>query len=833
MRVRRDLAGEDDRRPKTVALSVDSEGKVVPKQVSVELTFRNKSKRAIKGVQVLSVDPEPVDPTQALDQLAFPKGTPKLPTFPIQIGTVAAGLTVSRTLKLTVTGDGKYQLRVLALFNDSAAPGGNGRATAVGGQFEVTVPPLFFAAKVAADNVTEVGGEPYVKGGATWYASGTIKDESSYQRLCVLPLIPSLVGNAAATGPVDITAPGSVRQIGGPFAGALRPGQEVSLSMFVDTSRDGTTLGKVAFAPKATLLDANGACDSNTAGGLTKLAPGDLTIPKGGADLAVHVDLSQLLAAPASGLANVVNFYGGLTQNFYGDTFDQVLDVVALARSADSTPAVYKLLSGLLPGTPQAGKLAQATVQAAQLVYTASEVYANYWRTATQTEKDSLYCQLGNVLYNISGDFFANAKGEVESLAAPWMNKMESAYGSGDDAQIWHLWGQASGTAVQQVLTLALTEFLATRIAKTAPALEKIAAAETKAWQATEAAAQAAVPANAVLAPATVLETVPPGALLGLADEGSLWGIDAAADTAVGDIAVGNDVVIGVRGRSAGSIQKLENGSVWKHEKLKPKNVDEIDVDWLGFKKADMSEVRFRTYTPEQEAAIRANVAKSGLSEADQTAIIDRLETRLDEKKYVAKIEGYSKKGQINVGFNYRDNGINRPSTSILRKFDLESAEIGAEGDIPAGGTYYTPYQENPAAAKLVKNGGKIPPDCKPLLLSVLCTVTGDVDGVYITSVDGGPVPKDKLLKVYAELQAAGWQHPETLTWINDQGQFFFGAKAKILKGLEQGGGEAMVEFGPDGKRRATYLNLDKSSLLTSNNYYVRVVGGYTDYTHP
>jgi hypothetical protein len=115
----------------------------------------------------------------------------------------------------------------------------------------------------------------------------------------------------------------------------------------------------------------------------------------------------------------------------------------------------------------------------------------------------------------------------------------------------------------------------------------------------------------------------------------------------------------------------------------------------------------------------------------------------------------------------------------------------------------------------------------------VLCTVTGDTDGVYITSVDGGPVPKDTLLKVYAELQAAGWQHPETLTWINDQGQFYFGAKAKILKGLEQGGGEAMVEFGPDGKRRATYLDLDQSSLLGTNNYYVRVVGGYTDYTHP
>jgi len=826
--------------PSVVALTVDDTGKVVPKQVAVKVTFTNNSQRPIKGVQLLSLNPEPVDPTQALDHLAFSKGTSTQPTFPIRIGTIAAGASSPPIgLHLTVTGDGKYQLRALALFSDPATPGGNGRLTAIGGQFEATVPPLFFSTKVDPTTVTMVGGEPYVKGGATWYALGTIKDESSFQHLCVSPIAPSLVGNAAATGPVDITAPGSVRQIGGPFAGALRPGEDVSLSMFVDTSRDGATLGKVAFAPKAALLDANGTCTSATFGGLKKLAPADLTIPKGGAELAVHVNLSQPLVAPANGFVKVVNFYGGYVQNLYGDTFDQVLDVVALARSADSTPAEYKLLGTLLAPSlgPQAGKVAQATVQAAQAVYTAGEVYASYWRTASAADKQSVFTQAASVLSRVGGDFWSGVQGTVIAQATPFMNKLETAYATGDDATVWRLWGNATGSVVQQVVTLVVTEVIAARVVQEAPQLEKIAAAETKAWEATEAAAEAAVPANSVLPPNTVLETVPPGSLLGLVDEEPLWGIDATADTAMGKVAVDNDVVIGVRGRSPGTIQKLERGSVWKNEKIKPKNVNDIDVNWLGFNKDDLSEVRFRTYTPEQEAAIRANVANSGLSDAEQAAIIDRLETRLSEKQYVATIEGFSKKGQINVGFNYRDNGVNRPSTSVLRKFDLESYSIDAQttagGHIPAGGTYYTPYQENPAAAKLVKNGGRLPPDCKQLLLTVLCTITGDTDGVYITNVDGGPVPKDKLLKVYAELQAAGWQHPETLTWINDQGQFYFGKKKKILQGLEQGGGESMVEFGPDGKRRATYLDLDQSSLLGTNDYYVRVVGGYTDYTHP
>jgi hypothetical protein len=81
---------------------------------------------------------------------------------------------------------------------------------------------------------------------------------------------------------------------------------------------------------------------------------------------------------------------------------------------------------------------------------------------------------------------------------------------------------------------------------------------------------------------------------------------------------------------------------------------------------------------------------------------------------------------------------------------------------------------------------------------------------------------------IYAKLQEAGWQHPETLTWINNQGEFLFGKKTEILQGLEQGSGEAMIEFAPDGVRRATYLDLSQSSLLAPNEFRLRVVGGYT-----
>ena len=801
--------------PYTVDLKVDDHGKVLAEQIDVKVTVTNTTTAPVAGVQLLSLRPVPVDPTQQLDQLAFARTD-----LPVSIGTLAAKASSTKTFHLDVTGDGKYEVKALALFNDAAAAGGNGRATATGGRFEAVVPALYYSAKRDSDHVSLRGGEPYVRAGATWYTSATLKNESSYRRLCVLPMLPTLGGNAAAAGPVNI-ADASVRSVGGPFAGVLEPGQKVSLSMFVDTSAEGSTTSSVQLLPSAVELGRSDTCDQKTAAGLSRLKADDTTVVKDSEKFDVHVDVSVPLVAPSSPLTNTVNFFGGVGQSLFVDTFEQMASVVALAHSASSTADEYAALNVLVPG---GGYAYAASVKAAQLIYTAGDVYAGYWRNATAAEKDSVISRAGNFLSSVTGDFFTNAKGAVEDTASPFMSKLEHAYATGDDAEVWHLWGQVGGHVLQQAVTLVFVEVLGAKIASSAPELESVATKAGEEWAAKPATVAAE---TSTLSPATALSEVPPGTVLTFAEEEALWGMDATADASLATIAKEEEIVIGVRGRSPGSVAKLEQGSVWKNEAIKPKNVNDIDVQWLGFKESDLSEVRFRTYTPAQETAIRERVAAADLPETEKTAILDRFNTRLGEKKYIPTIEGYAKQGEINVGFNYRDNGINRASTRQIRKFDLLSTPAPAENGIPAGGTYYTPLQENLNYFNLRK-GGALPPDCRRLLASVLCTITGDVDGVYITSVDGGAIPASKMEAIYAKLQAAGWQHPETLTWINDQGEFLFGAKSKILKGLEQGGGEAMIEFGPDGVRRATYLDLAQSTLMGRNEFRLRVVGGYT-----
>jgi len=400
-------------------------------------------------------------------------------------------------------------------------------------------------------------------------------------------------------------------------------------------------------------------------------------------------------------------------------------------------------------------------------------------------------------------DFYKALVGTAGDVASAWLDKVQAAYASGDDAKVFALYGNAAGNVATQIaVQIALTEAGKTITAK-APAL-------------TAAFDQVAGSSVTIAA----LRDMPPGKILNFTEMQKLWGLSQEDLAAFAKIAKENDVLIGVRGRAPISVANLEEGAVWKHENLKPKNVNPIDIQFLGFPASDAGTVQFRSFSLAEEQAITNRIHAANLSPDELKVVLDRFDTRVAESKYLKTIQGYSRAGEINVGFNYADNGISRASTRRIRKFKL------VESRLPDGGTIYTPYQENLNLYNLRK-AGKLPSMCERALGSVLCKVTGDMDGVYITSTSGTAVAQDKLVTIYEQLQKAGWQHPETLTWINDAGDFYFAAKQKILQGL-QIGGEATIQFAPDGKQYATYIDLAKSKLINSTNYYLDLVGGFT-----
>ena len=272
---------------------------------------------------------------------------------------------------------------------------------------------------------------------------------------------------------------------------------------------------------------------------------------------------------------------------------------------------------------------------------------------------------------------------------------------------------------------------------------------------------------------------MPAGRLLNLAEMKALWGAAKSDVKAFIKIAKEEGVIIGIRGRAPVSVKNLERGAVWKHENLKPKNVSDIDVKWFDFDKGDKGLVAMRSYTKKAKDRILERIKNARLSATERAELLKRADTRFTEvDDYLAKINKFDEKGQIDVGFNYAENGLDEATDSRWRNFALDRDSVG-------DGVYYRPFQE-----RLDLGGGKLPKWCKKFggKLGVLCRVTGDMDGVYLAGADGRSLSKERVLKVYRRLAEAGWQHPETFTWVDQMtGAFWFKSKEKILRGPGEG----------------------------------------------
>jgi hypothetical protein len=783
--------------PSQLKLEVNDSGEVVPGKVTVTVTFTNTTKATIDTAQLLLLAPEPVVRSQQLNQLTLGKGS-----LPVLIGPFPPSSHASRKFTLTVTGDGKYQWRALAIYNDASRAGGNGRAVGQGGQFTVKIPLLYFKA-------TQQGTE--VKAGGSWYVTGQVKNLSSFQTLCLSPLQPRFSDNAGGLGPhqigvvpVDDPAP--------PFAGPLAPGQTI---LFLERVRTealaptaagvlvGTSSG-VVLAPQATLGAAGDGCKVEDIDQRAPVAMTDIKVAPGSRFF--QVDVTP--APPSAVGAGTLEFFGA-----YAAT--SAAQIAQLLESGCSMVKKYGSVDNLVAafGRGAQGLLdAQAAVSS---LYHSAAMGAMFWYYADPAERDAFENQVVETFLQKGGRAWDGVQGTVKTDVDRWMDQLEQAYISGDWSSIFHALGATSADVVnEQAITIAGWELAIGAVSRVGAFGEVLQRYEASGLQ------------SEFL---TSLKTVPIGRLLNFEEMQRLWGLAYEDYQAFQKISEDYGVLIGVRGRSPITVENLADGAVWKHEELKPKNVSPIDVKYLGFDQQDNGLVAFRTYTLAERAKIESNIAT--LPQSLRDTVQARFDTRLGESQYVGTIEGFSKQGTIDVGFNYADNGVNRESTSKVRSFYLQQT------DIADGGTYYRPYQENPALDYLAKDKGPLPLDASKcerrlimLVMKLVCRVTGDMDGVYLTTPNNTALPEALRIEVYNALAAVGWQHPETLTWIKN-GLFDFDKKTNILRALELGG-EAMMEFAPDGIVRATYLALNASRFGTVNDYFVAVLGGYTSFLY-
>lgn len=298
------------------------------------------------------------------------------------------------------------------------------------------------------------------------------------------------------------------------------------------------------------------------------------------------------------------------------------------------------------------------------------------------------------------------------------------------------------------------------------------------------------------------LKGIPPGKIFNTTEKANLLGISAKQSAEVSAVAVENGVRIGAKGRSPASIQRLEKGDVWKPEPIKPKNVDAIDREWLNFK-SPLGTVAAKRFSPRERSEILKRIANSNRSNEEKQVILDRLALRIQEEPEIVAMEGFARRRQVDVGKNYRDNGFSpeeAPYISDKREFQLGRVEY-------AGSTEFVPMMGNKLTGKIAR-------------------ITGDIDGLYIITPAGMALTVAQHREILETLWKTGWQNPETLTWIKE-GEFMFRSKKKILA-KHAPGGEAAIEWGPDGIERAVYLNLEQSTLVGPREFWLDVVGGYT-----
>jgi hypothetical protein len=767
-----------------VRLPVSATARVGTRNIVVSVRLHNISRKAITGVVLQRVWVRPVDPMQQLDQIDFPKKA-----FPVKIGRILAGASALYRFSLTVTGDGKYKIDTLATYG---IPGGNARSTSSGGRFEVLVAPLWFTSKLAGSSASS--GTPIVKGGNSFRLSGQIRNLSSYKTLCLWPVRPNLTGNGGGVGPVDIRAYGSGRDaVAPPLAGPIKPGSSLPFGMSITTINAGSTRLDLKLNPEASVLKAGSFCDATTASqGSSGPALGqvDRTVVNGSLEHRGAIDVSMPVAEPAGAFTKTYNYFGGFTVGSISTMGEWMISTAAGAREAFS-------------GYTHNPHLLIPTLESA---YALAGFLSHYWEQATPQEKQSLGTQVASVLRRAPGDTWRAAVASSGAANAKWLSSVEAAYASGDERKIYYSLGYAPGGIITDtVKDIAMAE-IGIGLAKQVPILARTFAA-----------------LGGESVTFTSWRTMPEGKLLNATERGTLWGESTAEGQMMSKIAKDENILIGVRGRSPASVENIAQGAVFKHENIKPKNVSPIDVRWLNFFSEDVGLVAMRTYNAAERAAILAKINRAVMFPWTRQGILKRAAIRFAEApQYLSKLEGFAKEGQIEVGFNYSENGIvGKPTEQKFRDFAL------TEQDLPSKSVYYRPWQQN----LNLKPGAKIPKWCRGFggTLGILCRVTGDMDGVYVTDLAGGGLPLPKLLSVYRLLEAAGWQHPETFTWTKIlTGEFWFQKKQEILAELTKGQ-QMIMEYAPDGKVRAVRLNLKKSIELSTSasDFFVVRNGGF------
>jgi hypothetical protein len=714
----------------------------------------------------------------------------------LDLGGLAPGAsTTPATYTLQVSGDGSLDMQALAT---AGLDGGTikGLGTTV---FTPDSQLLVFTAKVGA-KVNSQTNPGLIQAGTSFLVNLKLENRSNYRTIVVDPIYPGLAGNASdgAVLPANVGYTGSdptgaISEVEGSPYIALKPGETANYLVVVRTgASDAADPQTAAGGTRASVkFDPPGGHILNTDNTAPEFDPGKYTVLTAGSDdLEVGIDDHGMTAAPwalsspTTWLEATWSVSKGLTWGLWRATFGAV--------------------RGLVWDLPKAYFLGVYNVTTASLDYIND--MAELWISCEdkpQCKDDLLNTVVDKIIdtYQQAPELLtttaAQLKQQVDQALTSHFSKLYADWKAGDwrDA-LTDITAEGTDTAVNVAMLLG-------------PAILARSPKAAAAWEALQTATYSKV-GNALAKTVRLLEpvkaavlalskVVKPGYWFTEEQMASIFGVSERESSLLSGFTKRLGISVVLRSRASQAIKYLEEGlAVVKPYWIKTKNVNELDIKFLGYTDSELGRVVFRKPISSATAEARMRAAGVEPSDVEWKEVLNRLKTRTKEYHGEFKeMQKWNKAGKVKGKWPWAENGVNPAVQADEYKSVRFRLNTGGGAVIPE-----------------VFVGGKWK------------FITGDIDLIAITKSDGSALSDTEHVNILNQLKTIlGAQHPESATWIND-GKFWFKAKKNYLT---NDGECCLAQYGPDGKIRAVEFNEKLSDATNWSKLKYRIFwnGGY------
>jgi hypothetical protein len=706
--------------------------------------------------------------TQALP--AVPLTTSASPTPPPVITSIAPGASAPPQLfNVHVTNNGVFDLSAQVTSGDDGAS----TTEVSSGLGTLTVNPtaLLYVDITPSNDGTGADG-PLIAGNSV-IVTGTVTNRSNTQALDLEPIEPKVVGfgNAGGGALTDSSESDLTDGVRLPFSGTIDPGQTIEVSAVIDTAPVPGTRATLTYSPQASVIDPDGS--------ETQLTSDQIRLGAGSSP----IDLSFSAVTAAFPEPTIPSVAGAFAEGAFTGAGKWLAGHLEGALAVLQHPFSSAYDFGVGTGKViVAGGI--ATKEALGLVGTVALVGLGA-ESMTEQERTDFRNQ---IVADYEQTSLHSGVEAIRAAADPILQDFEDALQSGNYTKVAHMSGEGLTTGLGQVADLTLTDIAFQKLALLVKA-KGVAAADTvmgKAIRLSDALQQAKLIPKLGSALAHIAEGQ------NLLAEGAQALIDTygLTKTQIRELRAyceAAGVTVAIRSRSRAAAELISKGiATGKNIAIKLKNVDAIDVKFLGYSRADLNTVVWAK--PISEEQFLANLHKVPNLTAEEYELAEaRYAARKKEwanHYYHVKLDTWEATGQIKLYFDGAGSGVSELDAErvVYRRFELQQ--------VPTEERYYRRL--------MVGN--------KPGKTARLVRVTQDVDTVAVLGADSSILSPALRAKVYIFLEDhLGIQHPDTVPWVMD-GEVLFNAKLDLLKD-HLFGGEALAVFGADGSVRAGYWN--------------------------